>query len=176
MGSKTTSSAAMAMLLAFLNIRLGLLGADPDQGSAGARLKRGSGPYYLLRESLSQTNPLGATAISPTVATSTTPACSQPRRARLPRYIVMLDCGADPTALLRRPGERAARPLPDRSSAADVRARPWRQLRAVARRPDGAACTTSSGTCSATTQAHARHAGLGATGPVPTAEAGRSWW
>lgn len=94
MGSKTPS-AALAMLMAFLNVRLAFWAPTPNRArwrDAQPRLW----PFYLLRECLSQTNDLSAycclsdgghfdnTGLYPLVA-------------RGCRYIVLSDCGADPT-------------------------------------------------------------------------------
>ena len=93
MGSKTPSSAA-AMLLAMLNVRTGLWAPTPNKRrwrEAQPRLW----PYYLLRESLSQTNALSTYCyLSDGGHFDNTGVYSLVERGT--RFIVMVDCGADP--------------------------------------------------------------------------------
>ncbi len=106
MGSKTPS-AALAMLLAFLNIRLGFWAPTPNQSrwrSPQARLW----PYYLLRESLSQTNDLSAYCyLTDGGHFDNTGLYSLVERGC--RYIVLLDCGADPKPCFADLGEAVRR-------------------------------------------------------------------
>jgi len=70
MGS-STPSAALALLMTFLNLRLGFWAPTPDQSdwrSPQARMW----PFYLLKESLSQTNDLTMYCYLTDGATSTT--------------------------------------------------------------------------------------------------------
>ena len=94
MGSKTPS-AALAMLLAFLNVRLAFWAPTPSQGrwrEAQPRLW----PFHLIRESLSQTNDLSAyCCLSDGGHFDNTGVYSLVARGC--RYIVVADCGADPT-------------------------------------------------------------------------------
>ena len=94
MGSKTPSAAA-AMLLAMLNVRTGLWAPTPNKRrwrEAQPRLW----PYYLLRESLSQTNELSTYCyLSDGGHFDNTGVYSLIERGT--RFIVMVDCGADPT-------------------------------------------------------------------------------
>ena len=106
MGSATPSS-ALALLLAFLNIRLGLWVPTPDRGSWQEPQTR-LWPASLLRESLSQTTDTGShcyltdgghfdnTGLYPLVA-------------RACRYIIVSDNGADPDMCFEDMGEAIRR-------------------------------------------------------------------
>ncbi|SOD03304.1 Patatin-like phospholipase [bacterium JGI 053] len=93
MGSKTPS-AALAMLLSFLNVRLAFWTPTPNQSrwrEAQPRLW----PFYLIRESLSQTNDLSAyCCVSDGAHFDNTGLYSLVARGC--RYILLSDCGADP--------------------------------------------------------------------------------
>lgn len=93
MGSKTPS-AALAMLMSLFNVRLGFWAPTPDRPlwrSAQARLW----PYHLLREFLSQTNDLGEYCyLTDGGHFDNTGLYSLVARGC--RYIVVVDCGADP--------------------------------------------------------------------------------
>jgi hypothetical protein len=93
MGSKTPS-AALAMLMALLNVRLGYWAPTPNQArwqSARPRLW----PFYLIREFLSQTNDLSLYCyLTDGGHFDNTGLYSLVQRGC--RYIVFVDCGADP--------------------------------------------------------------------------------
>ena len=93
MGSKTPS-AALAMWLAFLNVRLGFWAPTPGKPrwrSPQARLW----PFYLLSECLSQTNDLGSYCyLTDGGHFDNTGLYALVERGC--RYIVVVDCGADP--------------------------------------------------------------------------------
>ena len=93
MGSRTPT-AALSMLLAFLNVRLGLWVPAPDKAywrSPQTRLW----PLYLLRESLSQTNDVGAYCyLTDGGHFDNTGLYSLVERGC--RFIVLVDNGADP--------------------------------------------------------------------------------
>ena len=106
MGS-ATPSAALALLLSALNVRLGLWVPTPNRGSwplAQTRLW----PYYLLRESLSQTNDLGAYCyLTDGAHFDNTGLYSLIERGC--RYIVLVDNGADPESCFADVGEAIRR-------------------------------------------------------------------
>lgn len=93
MGAKTPS-AALAMLMALLNVRLGFWAPTPNQArwkSRGPRLW----PFYLLREFLSQTNDLGPYCyLTDGGHFDNTGLYSLVQRGC--RQILFVDCGADP--------------------------------------------------------------------------------
>jgi hypothetical protein len=94
MGSKTPS-AALSMLMAFLNVRLAFWAPTPSMNrwkEAQPRLW----PFYLLRECLSQTNDLSPyCCLSDGGHFDNTGIYAL--AARGCRHIVVADCGADPT-------------------------------------------------------------------------------
>ena len=93
MGSKTTS-AALAMLLALLNVRLGFWAPNPAKERWRARRAR-LWPFYILREFLSQTNDLSAYCyLSDGGHFDNTGLYSLVQRGC--RSILLVDCGADP--------------------------------------------------------------------------------
>jgi hypothetical protein len=98
MGSKTPS-AALSMLMAFLNVRLAFWAPTPSMNrwkEAQPRLW----PFYLLRECLSQTNDLSPyCCLSDGGHFDNTGIYAL--AARGCRHIVVADCGARPHALLR---------------------------------------------------------------------------
>ena len=106
MGS-ATPSAALALLLSALNVRLGLWVPTPNRGSwplAQTRLW----PYYLLRESLSQTNDLGAYCyLTDGAHFDNTGLYSLIERGC--RYIVLVDNGSDPEPCFADVGEAIRR-------------------------------------------------------------------
>jgi hypothetical protein len=93
MGSSTPSS-ALALLMTFLNIRLGFWAPTPNRSdwrSPQARMW----PFYLLKESLSQTNDLTTYCyLTDGGHFDNTGIYSLVERGC--RYIVAVDCGADP--------------------------------------------------------------------------------
>ncbi|MFL5561742.1 MAG: hypothetical protein ACJ79K_09735 [Gemmatimonadaceae bacterium] len=93
MGTKTPS-AAVAMLLALLNVRTGIWAPTPDKRRWRESQPR-LWPYYLLRESLSQTNTLSSFCyLSDGGHFDNTGVYSLIERGV--RFIVLADCGADP--------------------------------------------------------------------------------
>ncbi|HEX2093780.1 MAG TPA: hypothetical protein VHG28_15365 [Longimicrobiaceae bacterium] len=93
MGSKTPS-AALAMLLAFLNVRLAFWAPTPNKARWRDEQPR-LWPFYLLRECLSQTDDLSAyCCLSDGGHFDNTGLYSLVARGC--RYIVLSDCGADP--------------------------------------------------------------------------------
>ena len=106
MGSRTPS-AALAMLLTLFNVRLGLWAPTPHKAHwafAQARLW----PFYLLRESLSQTNDLGSYCyLTDGGHFDNTGLYSLVERGC--RTIVLVDNGADPTPAFEDVGEAMRR-------------------------------------------------------------------
>src|SRR5262249_40101216 len=94
MGS-ATPGAALALLLSTLNVRLGLWVPTPGQSSWMLPQTR-LWPYYLLRESLSQTNDIG-TYCYLTDGGHFDNTGLYALVARGCRYIVLADNGADPS-------------------------------------------------------------------------------
>jgi len=106
MGS-ATPSAALALLLGALNIRLGLWVPTPSHGSWPLPQTR-LWPYYLLRESLSQTNDLGSYCyLTDGGHFDNTGLYSLIERGC--RYIVLVDNGADPEPCFADVGEAIRR-------------------------------------------------------------------
>ena len=106
MGS-ATPSAALALLLGALNVRLGLWVPTPSHGSWPLSQTR-LWPYYLLRESLSQTNDLGSYCyLTDGGHFDNTGLYSLIERGC--RYIVLVDNGADPEACFADVGEAIRR-------------------------------------------------------------------
>jgi hypothetical protein len=106
MGS-ATPSAALALLLGALNVRLGLWVPTPSRGSWPLPQTR-LWPYYLLRESLSQTNDLGSYCyLTDGGHFDNTGLYSLIERGC--RYIVLVDNGADPEACFADVGEAIRR-------------------------------------------------------------------
>ena len=106
MGS-ATPSAALALLLGALNIRLGLWVPTPSHGSWPLSQTR-LWPYYLLRESLSQTNDLGSSCyLTDGGHFDNTGLYSLIERGC--RYIVLVDNGADPEPCFADVGEAIRR-------------------------------------------------------------------
>jgi hypothetical protein len=93
MGSNTPS-AALAMLMTLLNVRLGFWAPTPNQN----RWREGYAklwPFYMAREFLSQTNDLSSYCyLTDGGHFDNTGVYSLVQRAC--RWIVMVDCGADP--------------------------------------------------------------------------------
>jgi hypothetical protein len=93
MGSKTPS-AAMTMWLAFLNVRLGFWAPTPNRRRWRSPQPR-LWPFYLLSECLSQTNDLGSYCyLTDGGHFDNTGLYALVERGC--RYIVVVDCGADP--------------------------------------------------------------------------------
>jgi hypothetical protein len=93
MGSKTTS-AALAMLMALLNVRLGFWAPNPAKGRWKVPRPR-LWPFYVLREFLSQTNDLSSYCyLTDGGHFDNTGLYSLVQRGC--RYIFLVDCGADP--------------------------------------------------------------------------------
>jgi hypothetical protein len=93
MGSKTPS-AALAMWLAFLNVRLGFWAPTPHRPRWRSPQPR-LWPFYFMAESLSQTNDLGSYCyLTDGGHFDNTGLYSLVERGC--RYIVVADCGADP--------------------------------------------------------------------------------
>jgi len=106
MGS-ATPSAALALLLGALNVRLGLWVPTPNRGSWPLPQTR-LWPYYLLRESLSQTNDLGSYCyLTDGGHFDNTGLYALIERGC--RYIVLVDNGADPEACFADVGEAIRR-------------------------------------------------------------------
>jgi predicted acylesterase/phospholipase RssA len=95
MGS-VSPSAALAMLMSFMNIRLGYWAPTPNHSHWRAPQAR-MWPFYLLKESLSQTNDLTTYCyLTDGGHFDNTGLYSLVERGC--RYIVVVDCGADPAA------------------------------------------------------------------------------
>jgi len=93
MGSKTPS-AALAMLMALLNVRLGFWAPTPNQSRWKSERPR-LWPFYLIREFLSQTNDLSLYCyLTDGGHFDNTGLYSLVQRGC--RHIVLVDCGADP--------------------------------------------------------------------------------
>ncbi|HEV8195500.1 MAG TPA: hypothetical protein VGP87_02575, partial [Gemmatimonadales bacterium] len=93
MGSKTPS-AALAMLMALLNVRLGFWAPTPNQARWQSPRPR-LWPFYLLREFLSQTNDLSLYCyLTDGGHFDNTGLYALVQRGC--RHIVFVDCGADP--------------------------------------------------------------------------------
>lgn len=106
MGSKTPS-AALGMLLALLNIRLGFWAPTPNQ-PRWRSAATGLWPFYLLSESLSQTHDLSAYCyLTDGGHFDNTGLYALVERGC--RYIVMLDSGADPKPCFADLGEAVRR-------------------------------------------------------------------
>jgi hypothetical protein len=122
MGSKTPSS-ALTMWLAFLNVRLGFWAPTPNRRrwrSPQARLW----PFYLLSECLSQTNDLGSYCyLTDGGHFDNTGLYALVERGC--RYIVVVDCGADPTPTFSDIGEAIRRCRIDFGAEIDVAVQPF---------------------------------------------------
>ena len=95
MGAKTPS-AALAMLMTLNNVRLGYWAPTPSMKAAWTSPQARLWPYYTLREFLSQTNDLAQYCyLTDGGHFENTALYSLIERAC--KYIVLLDCGADPT-------------------------------------------------------------------------------
>jgi hypothetical protein len=117
MGSQTPS-AAMSMLLAFLNVRLGCWMATPNRPDWRAPQAR-FWPYYLIREFLSYTTSVGTFSyLTDGGHFDNTGVYSLVERGC--RYILMVDCGADPRPIFEDLGNLARRCRIDFGAEIDI--------------------------------------------------------
>jgi hypothetical protein len=118
MGSHTPS-AAMSMLLAFLNVRLGCWMATPSRPEWRAPQAR-FWPYYLIREFLSYTTSVGTFSyLTDGGHFDNTGVYSLVERGC--RYILMVDCGADPRPTFEDLGNLARRCRIDFGAEIDIK-------------------------------------------------------
>jgi hypothetical protein len=128
MGSKTPS-AALTMWLAFLNVRLGFWAPTPNRRRWRTPQPR-LWPFYLLAECLSQTNDLGSYCyLTDGGHFDNTGLYALVERGC--RYIVVVDCGADPKPTFSDIGEAIRRCRIDFGTDVKLAVRPF------TRREDG---------------------------------------
>jgi hypothetical protein len=124
MGSKTPS-AALTMWLAFLNVRLGFWAPTPNRSRWRSPQPR-LWPFYLLAECLSQTNDLGSYCyLTDGGHFDNTGLYALVERGC--RYIVVVDCGADPKPTFSDIGDAIRRCRIDFGAEIEVPVQPFKR-------------------------------------------------